>query len=64
VPDGGVIGTQDGDLHQVSNLQGGGRELVTFHVYTPPLFRMGTYSILDATRGVDVWTEWTEGAGI
>ena len=61
---GGVIGTQDGDLHQVSNLQGGGQGLVTLHVYSPPLVRMGTYSILDATRGVDVWTELTEGAGI
>jgi len=64
VPAGGVIGTQDGDLHQVSNLQGGGKELVTLHVYAPPLLRMGTYSILDATRSVDVWTEWIEGAGI
>jgi cysteine dioxygenase len=64
VPVGGVIGTQEGDLHQVSNLQGGGLELVTFHVYTPPLLRMGTYSILDATRSVDVWTEWIEGGGI
>jgi cysteine dioxygenase len=64
VPAGGVIGTQDGDLHQVSNLQGDGRELVTLHVYAPPLVRMGTYSILDRTRGVDLWVELTEGAGI
>ena len=61
---GGVIGTQDGDLHQVSNLQGGGKELITLHIYAPPLLRMGTYSILDATRSVDVWTECIEGAGI
>jgi predicted metal-dependent enzyme (double-stranded beta helix superfamily) len=64
VPAGGVIGTQDGDLHQVSNLQGGGQGLVTLHVSCPPLLRMGTYSILDSTRGVDLWTELTEGAGI
>lgn len=61
---GGILGTQDGDLHQVSNLQGVGRELVTLHVYTPPLLRMGTYSILDATRSVDVWPECIEGGGI
>jgi len=61
---GGIMGTQDGDLHQVSNLQGGGKELITLHVYTPPLLRMGTYSILDDTRSVDVWTECIEGAGI
>ena len=64
VPVGGVVGTQDGDLHQVSNLQGGGKDLVTLHVYAPPLLRMGTYSILDSTRSVDVWTEWIEGGGI
>jgi cysteine dioxygenase len=64
MPVGSVTGSQDGDLHQVSNLQGGGCELVTLHVYTPPLLRMGTYSILDATRGVDVWTEMKDGAGI
>jgi cysteine dioxygenase len=61
---GGIMGTQDGDLHQVSNLQGAGKELITLHVYTPPLLRMGTYSMLDATRSVDVWTECIEGAGI
>jgi cysteine dioxygenase len=63
-PPGSVLGTVDSDLHQVSNLQDGGADLVTLHVYTPPLLRMGTYSILDTERGVDVWTEWIEGAGI
>jgi hypothetical protein len=37
---------------------------VTLHGYAPPLLRMGTYSILDATRRVDVWSEWIEDAGI
>jgi cysteine dioxygenase len=63
-PPGSVIGTVDGELHQVSNLQEGDAGLVTLHVYAPPLLHMGTYSILDATRGVDTWTEWMEGAGI
>jgi len=63
-PPGSVVGTVDGDLHQVSNLQEPGVELVTLHVYAPPLLHMGTYSILDTTRGVDTWTEWMEGAGI
>jgi DMSO/TMAO reductase YedYZ molybdopterin-dependent catalytic subunit len=56
-PPGTVIGSQDGDLHQVSNLQAGSADLVTLHVYTPPLVRMGTYSLTDRTRGEDVWVE-------
>jgi DMSO/TMAO reductase YedYZ molybdopterin-dependent catalytic subunit len=54
---GSVIGTQDRDLHQVSNLQPGDADLVTLHVYTPPLLRMGTYSLTDRSRGEDVWVE-------
>lgn len=61
---GAVIGTVDGQLHQVSNLQESNFGLVTLHVYAPPLLQMGTYSILDATRGVETWPEWLEGAGI
>jgi DMSO/TMAO reductase YedYZ molybdopterin-dependent catalytic subunit len=56
-PPGTVIGSQDDDLHQVSNLQAGSADLVTLHVYTPPLLRMGTYSLTDRTRGEDVWVE-------
>ncbi len=63
-PAGSLLGNVDSDLHQVSNLQDDGTDLVTLHVYAPPLLQMGTYSILDMTRGVDVWTEWIEGAGI
>src|SRR5262249_57021176 len=56
-PPGSVFGSQDQDLHQVSNLQAGSADLVTLHVYTPPLLRMGTYSLTDRTRGEDVWIE-------
>src|SRR5262249_41131889 len=48
---------EDGDMHQVSNLQAGNAELITLHVYAPPLLRMGTYSIMDTSRGEDVWAE-------
>src|SRR5262249_4687644 len=54
---GSVIGSQDGDMHQVSNLQAGDADLVTLHIYTPPLLRMGTYSLTDRTRGEDMWVE-------
>jgi DMSO/TMAO reductase YedYZ molybdopterin-dependent catalytic subunit/predicted metal-dependent enzyme (double-stranded beta helix superfamily) len=52
---GSVIGSHDMDLHQVSNLQPGDADLVTLHVYSPPLVRMGTYSLTDLSRGEEVW---------
>lgn len=54
---GGVCATQDDDLHQMSNLQAGDADLVTLHVYVPPLLKMGTYSLTDPARGEDVWVE-------
>jgi cysteine dioxygenase len=60
---GAVLFSADDDLHQVSNLQAGNADLVTLHVYTPPLLRMGVYSILAPTRSEEVW-DLTGGAGI
>jgi DMSO/TMAO reductase YedYZ molybdopterin-dependent catalytic subunit len=57
LPPGSVMTSQDSDLHQVSNLQAGGADLVTLHVYSPPLVRMGTYSLTDPGRGEEVWVE-------
>jgi DMSO/TMAO reductase YedYZ molybdopterin-dependent catalytic subunit len=54
---GSVLANQDDDVHQVSNLQAGSADLVTLHVYAPPLLRMGTYSLLDRTRGEETWVE-------
>ena len=52
---GTICGGQDLDVHQVSNLQDGDAELATLHVYSPPLRRMGTYSLTDDSRpGADV----------
>lgn len=42
-----VCGSQDADIHQMSNLQPAGQDLVTLHVYSPPLMRMGVYSLHD-----------------
>jgi len=47
---GGVTGSQDDDIHQVSNLQPNGADLVTLHIYSPPLLVMGTYSLTDPKR--------------
>ena len=64
--EGSVCASQDADIHQMSNLQAGGAELVTLHVYSPPLLRMGTYSLTDAAVGefVDPVFENCHGAGI
>jgi cysteine dioxygenase len=40
-----VMVSQDADTHQISNLQGEGDDLITLHLYSPPLNRMKTYSI-------------------
>src|SRR5262249_57894797 len=62
---GGVCGSEDHDLHQVSNLQAGNADLVTLHVYSPPLLQMGTYSLTDTTRGVELMLqEFSDAAGI
>jgi cysteine dioxygenase len=62
---GGVCATQDSDIHQVSNLQAGGADLVTLHVYSPPLLWMGTYSLHDTLRGQEpMLVEFSDAAGI
>jgi cysteine dioxygenase len=62
---GNVVGSQDSDLHQVSNLQLGDADLVTLHVYSPPLVRMGTYSLTDTQRGEELMlVEFCDAAGI
>ena len=59
------MGSVDGDLHQVSNLQAGDADLVTLHVYSPPLVGMHTFSIHDRSRGYEVWeVEFADAAGI
>ncbi len=62
---GEVVGGQDYHLHQVSNLQAGNADLVTLHVYSPPLVKMGTYTLTDTTRGEELLlTEFCDAAGI
>lgn len=47
--EGAVCATEDADIHQISNLQPAGTDLLTLHIYSPPLLKMGTYSLTDAT---------------
>lgn len=38
----------DSDIHQISNLQAEGGDLLTLHIYAPPLLSMKCYSLTDA----------------
>jgi cysteine dioxygenase len=62
---GQVISGEDADVHQVSNLQAGNADLVTLHVYSPPLVFMGTYDLSSANRGQEpMAVEFCDAAGI
>jgi cysteine dioxygenase len=62
---GDVIGGEDSDVHQVSNLQAASADLVTLHVYSPPLVFMGTYDMTSANRGLEpMMLEFNDAAGI
>lgn len=64
--EGGVCGSQDDDMHEVANLQPPGRDLITLHVYSPPLTQMHVYS-LDSTHRrlfTDPVHAMCDGAGI
>jgi cysteine dioxygenase len=59
--------SQDSDVHQMSNLQPEGHDLVTLHIYSPPLFRMNMFSLVDpkVMQFFDpVNEEFASGAGI
>jgi len=45
LPAGKVCASADEDVHQISNLQAGGTDLVTLHVYSPPLLRMDIFEL-------------------
>jgi cysteine dioxygenase len=66
LPAGSILGSQDADIHQMSNLQPAGANLVTLHVYSPPLLVMSKYSLIDpwVTEFIDPVHEFASGAGI
>jgi cysteine dioxygenase len=62
---GSVIGSENDDMHQVSNLQAGNADLVTLHIYSPPLVNMRTFSLMDASLGVEpMLLEFSDAGGI
>jgi len=55
LPSGHMCATADEDMHQISNLQAGDADLVTLHVYSPPLLRMEVFS-LDSAK-TQIWDD-------
>lgn len=66
LPEGLIAATQDADMHQISNLQAEGEDLITLHIYSPPLLKMKTFSLTDRTVGeyVPEIIEHCHGSGI
>lgn len=64
--EGFCCGTQDDDIHQISAIEDDGGDLITLHIYSPPLLVMGTYSLTNTRVGTfeDRIYEFCEGAGI
>lgn len=65
MPAGSVCASQDSNIHQMSNLQSD-LDLVTLHIYSPPLLLMGQYSLTDPAIGefADPVFEYAMGGGI
>ena len=66
LPVGSVCASQDDNIHQMSNLQTGDLDLVTLHIYSPPLLVMGKYSLTDplVAEFADPIFEFALGGGI
>ena len=62
----GVVTLEDPYIHQVSNLQAPGQDVMTLHVYSPPLLKMDTFSVTDRHVGefIPMVFEHAEGSGI
>lgn len=43
MPVGYVCAADDHDIHQVANMEQAGQDLVTLHIYSPPITKMHTY---------------------
>lgn len=50
---GTVCASFDMDIHQMGNLEPAGQDLITLHIYSPPLLNMGTYFLGNSILGED-----------
>ncbi|MBC7835733.1 MAG: cysteine dioxygenase family protein [Phycisphaerales bacterium] len=63
--EGDVVVTQDSDTHQMSNLEEPGHDLVTLHIYSPPLRWMDTFSLTNGrVERVSEHVDHIDGSGI
>lgn len=44
MPAGYICAADEGDIHQVANMQSPGQDLITLHIYSPPISKMHTYT--------------------
>jgi cysteine dioxygenase len=49
MPPGYLCAADDADIHQVANMQAPGLDLVTLHIYSPPIRKMSTYEFKTST---------------
>lgn len=61
---GGVTGAEVPDIHQLGNPDVSGRDMVTLHLYAPPLGVLNTYKVGSAEVGRYSPDEFIDGAGI
>lgn len=47
-----ICAAEDADIHQVANMQPPGHDLVTMHIYSPPIETMQTYSPMGVRKSV------------
>jgi len=46
-----VCAAEDGDIHQVANMQAKNVDLITLHIYSPAIKQMGTYDFASGEAG-------------
>jgi cysteine dioxygenase len=61
---GGVTGAAVPDIHQLGNPEVSGRNLVTLHLYAPPLGVLNTYKVGSSEVGQYTPDQFMDGAGI
>lgn len=62
--EGGVTGASVPDIHQLGNPEVSGQDLVTIHLYAPPLGVLNTYKVGSSEVGHYTPDEFMDGAGI
>jgi cysteine dioxygenase len=63
-PKGGVTGAGVPDIHQLGNPEVSGQNLVTLHLYAPPLGVLNTYKVGSSEVGHYTPDQFMDGAGI